>query len=445
MFRCYICGNVQETGGKCHVCGNLTAYYPLRDEIRKLEGGNVNSAGIWHYRSLLPQVSDIISLGEGNTPLIYSEKIKNELNAGSLIIKNESVNPTGSFLDRGSSVAVSYALSNKYRGVKCFSSGNLGASLSAYSAKAGISCSVYATRKIVTGKLYQTMCYGATVNFYDDQQKAISESRLALEGFYITGEGDTIFLSGLKTTAYEIFEQTKKLPDYIFLSVGEGGGLSMIYAGLVDLHEAGLIGEIPRLIGVRVKNHSTIADDLLAQMANLNAAEKALKDTDGFMVEVEDDEILKSMSTLAKSEGLFAEPSAAVALAGIYKVFNEHKIDTRANIVYVLTGTGLKDPVAIGALLDIRLKRDVTEIQIGKTKKAILEILYRKRAHGYQIWKKLKEFGIDDTLPAVYISLNDLKNDGLIKGESLNANGRNIVLYELTDSGKRMASLLLHI
>jgi len=445
MFKCYACGNVQENPGPCQVCGNLTIYHPSSDEIRKLARGNLNSFGIWRYRSFLPQVSDIVSLGEGNTPLIYSEKIKKELNAGSLIIKNESVNPTGSFLDRGSSVAVSYALSNKYRGVKCYSSGNLGASLSAYSAKAGILCSVYTTKKVVTGKLYQTMCYGAAVNFYDDQQKAISESKLASDEFYATGEGDGVFLSGLKTIAYEIYEQAKNMPDYIFLSVGEGGGLSMLYAGFVDLYEAGLIDKLPHLIGVRVKDRSTIADDLLAKMTNLNAVERALKDTDGFMVEVEDDEILKAMSALAKLEGLFAEPSAAVALAGIYKVFNERKIDPGANIVYLLTGTGLKDPVAIGALLDIRIKRDVTEIQIGNTKKAILEILYKKRAHGYEIWKKLREFGIDVTLPAVYISLSDLGKEGLIKGESHNINGRNTVLYELTDSGKRMASLLMHI
>ncbi|MGC8558228.1 MAG: pyridoxal-phosphate dependent enzyme, partial [Nitrososphaeria archaeon] len=162
----------------------------------------------------------IITLGEGNTPLIYSEKIKNMLKAGSIMIKNESVNPTGSFLDRGSSVAVSYTVSNKYKGIKCFSLGNLGASLAAYSARAGIPCAVYATRKLITGKLYQTMCYGASVVFYEEQQNI--ESLKAQEGQYITGESDTIFLSGLKTISYEIFEQTSELPDYIFVSVGEG-------------------------------------------------------------------------------------------------------------------------------------------------------------------------------------------------------------------------------
>ncbi len=109
----------------------------------------------------------------------------------------------------------------------------------------------------------------------------------------------------------------------------------------------------------------------------------------------------------------------------------------------MLTGTGLKDPVAIGALIDVRPKRNTAEIQIGKTKKAILEILYSKRSHGYEIWKKLKEFGIKDSLPAVYISLSDLKKDGLIKGENISLNGRKIVVYELTDSGKRITGLLL--
>lgn len=443
MFKCYVCGNVQQNSGKCSVCGNLTVYYPLKYEVKKIKITAIRANGIWNYRNLLPPVDKIVSLGEGNTPLIYSEKIKNELNASSLMIKNESVNPTGSFLDRGSSVAVSYAISNKYRGIKCFSSGNLGASLSAYSAKAGIPCSVYATKNVITGKLYQTMCYGASVNFYGDQQDAINESQKLLEGFYTTGESDTIFLSGLKTMAYEIFEQTTKLPDYIFVSVGEGGALSMIYSGLADLKEAGLLGEMPRLVGVRVKNHSAVADDLFVQKINSKAAEKALYESNGFMIEVEDEEILKATAMLAKLEGLFAEPSATVALAGLYKAVNENKIDKKANILYVLTGTGLKDPVAIGALIDIRPKSSVADVQIGKTKKAILEILYSRRAHGYEIWKKLRELGINDTLPAVYISLGDLKKDELIKGENVTVNGRNIVLYELTDSGKRIAGLLL--
>ncbi|MEM0146443.1 MAG: pyridoxal-phosphate dependent enzyme [Conexivisphaerales archaeon] len=443
MFKCYVCGNIQENSGQCSVCKNLTVYYPLNYEVKKIKAADIRANNIWNYRNLLPAVDKIISLGEGNTPLIYSEKIKDELKVSSLMIKNESVNPTGSFLDRGSSVAISYAISNKYKGVKCFSSGNLGASLSAYSAKAGIPCAVYATRKLITGKLYQTMCYGASVNFYDDQQDAISESQKMQKGFYITGESDSIFLSGLKTIAYEIVEQATKLPDYIFVSVGEGGALSMIYAGLLDLKDAGLLGEMPRLVGVRVKNRSTVADDLLIQKANSKAAEKALNDSNGFMIEVEDEEILKATATLAKSEGLFAEPSAAVALAGLYKAFNERKIDQKTNVLYVLTGTGLKDPVAIGALIDIRPKQSIAEFQIGKTKKAILEILYSKKAHGYEIWKKLKGFEINDTLPAVYISLSDLKKDGLIKGENLTVKGRNIVLYELTDSGKRIAGLLL--
>ncbi|MDG6928115.1 MAG: pyridoxal-phosphate dependent enzyme [Nitrososphaerota archaeon] len=443
MFKCYVCGHVQENGGQCSACGNLTVYYPLKYELKKIKATAMRANGIWNYRNLLPPVDRIVSLGEGGTPLIYSEKIRDDLKVGSLMIKNESVNPTGSFLDRGSSVAISYAISSKYRGIKCFSSGNLGASLSAYSAKAGIPCSVYATRKLITGKLYQTMCYGASVNFYDSQQDAVSESQRTLEGFYTTGESDTIFLSGLKTIAYEIFEQTTKLPDYIFVSVGEGGALSMIYSGLVDLKEAGLLGEMPRLVGVRVKNQSAVADDLFAQKINLKAAEKALNESGGFMVEVEDEEILKATAMLAKSEGLFAEPSAAVALAGLYRSSDERKIDQKANVLYVLTGTGLKDPVAIGALIDIRPKRNVAEVQLGKTKKAILEILYSKRSHGYEIWKKLREFEIKGTLPAVYISLSELKRDGLIKGENLTVKGRNIVLYELTDSGKRIAGLLL--
>lgn len=441
MFKCYVCGKIQRMSGQCLSCGSLTVYYPENEQLKKIGRTGTNINGIWKYSNLLPKVEKIITLGEGNTPLIYSEKIKNMLKAGSIMIKNESVNPTGSFLDRGSSVAVSYAVSNRYKGIKCFSSGNLGASLAAYSARAGIPCAVYATRKLITGKLYQTMCYGASVIFYDEQQNI--EPLKAQEGQYITGESDTIFLSGLKTISYEIFEQTSELPDYIFVSVGEGGALSMIYSGLVDLKEAGLIDKIPRLVGVRVKNHSTVADDLSAPLLNFRAAEKALNDSAGFMINVKDEEILEATAILAKSEGLFAEPSAAVALAGLFNAFYENMLEHNSKVLYVLTGTGLKDPVAIGALIDVRPKRNTAEIQIGKTKKAILEILYSKRSHGYEIWKKLKEFGIKDTLPAVYISLSDLKKDGLIKGENATLNGRKIVVYELTDSGKRITGLLL--
>ncbi|MGC8593472.1 MAG: pyridoxal-phosphate dependent enzyme [Nitrososphaeria archaeon] len=437
MFKCYKCGHKQRDPGKCEVCGSATAFLPDNfSELSKKSIVDYSREGIWRYSALLPDFSKKVTLGEGQTPLLKATRLSQTLGVD-LYIKNESVNPTGSYLDRGSAIAVSYAASSGKKEVLCESNGNIGASLAAYSVRAGLSCSLYYNEVRSLGKLYQTLAYGA---------RAIKGQlpEILSDGVHVSGESDSYFLTGMKTLSYEIFEKAKDAFDYIFMSVGEGGGISMLFAGFQDLLELYKI-RIPALVGVYLSDRSNVVDDLVPGGIHSALADFSIKVTNGFKVKVEDQEVIEAEKLLARAEGLFAEPSASVALAGLIKAIDWNLISKGSRILYVLTGTGLKDPVVIGTFLGVKERggSEETVTNMSDTKKAILNMLYLSPAYGYYIWKKLRELGIEKTLPDVYVALKHLQKEGLIEVKELKKEGRISKLYQLTQRGRKFVELFL--
>ncbi|MGB9895901.1 MAG: threonine synthase [Thermoproteota archaeon] len=239
-------------------CGELLEV-KLNKVAHKLSWSSLRKRkfNLWRYRELIPLPKDatIVTMGEGGTPLIPSRSISKELGLSALFIKFEGSNPTGSFKDRGMSVAVSFA---SYLGVKlvaCASTGNTSSSMSAYARRAGIEPVIVVPKgKVAKGKLSQSILYGATTitiegNFDDALQVILQASSLGL--VYPLNSINPWRIEGQKTVVFEIIDELNKVPDWIALPVGNAGNISAVWKGLLELKKFGLVKELPRLLGVQ--------------------------------------------------------------------------------------------------------------------------------------------------------------------------------------------------
>ncbi len=323
---------------------------------------------VWKYREFLPIIDEnkIVSLNEGGTPLYFCEKISKITNLN-VFVKYEGTNPTGSFKDRGMTVGITKALELKMKKVICASTGNTSASLAAYAAKAGIEAHIFIPYgKIALGKLAQALAYGAKIfaikgNFDDALKKAISLS----SKMYLLNSINPFRLEGQKTIAYEIFDQLGYVPDKIIVPVGNAGNISAIWKGFKEYYEYGFINELPKMIGVQakganpivrmfknkekklkpIKNPKTIATAIrIGFPVNWLKAIKAIKESNGKILDVLDREILNAQYLLASKEGIFVEPASAASIAALLKLSKERLFNEKENIVCIATGSGLKDP-----------------------------------------------------------------------------------------------------
>lgn len=431
---------------KCPYCeGYLEIHYnyaSLKDTTFPLTDRN----NIWRYRPLLPISNrEFVSLGEGLTPLTKANMLMKKWNIkGELFIKNESVNPTGSFLDRGSSVAVSRFLGSSNGTLVCGTKGNLGASVAAYTANSGIPCELIVPKHLEIEKLYQMALFGAKIRLVDSYQKAIERVSRSPSPFTLTVKNH-YFLEGLKTTAFEIFEQLGNVPDNIIVGVGTGSHISMVWKGFRELKKLGKIESLPSLYGVQtkkinplvratrsstskvheVKEEDTIAKDLaFPDPPHGRRALNAITESGGEFTSVSDEEILVAIEKLAKTEGILSEPAGAVAVAGGKKLLEQRKINPDSCTVLLVTGAGLKDHTTIQTLVkQIEVHGKLTDLmkgnrvvsRIGKTKRLILRILSEGKNYGYGIREILKQkYETSVSLPTVYQHLKDLTEYGLI-------------------------------
>ena len=325
---------------------------------------------LWRYRELipLPPEAEVVSLSEGGTPLVKLARSKELVRTGRAYVKLEGANPTGSFKDRGMTVAVSMA---KYLGIKvvaCASTGNTSASMSAYTARAGLKSLVVLPKgKVAKGKLMQAVLHGATLAFvngsFDDALRLVI--RLAEEyPVYVLNSLNPWRIEGQKTLAFEIADEVG-VPDWVVVPVGNGGNISAIWKGFKELKEAGLVGRLPKLAGVQaagaaplakafreglgkpefVDNPETVATAIrIGRPVNWPRALRAVRESRGVLTAVTDDEILKAQELLARLEGLGVEPASAASLAGLIKLREEGVIDADETVVLVATGHALKDP-----------------------------------------------------------------------------------------------------
>src|SRR5258707_11289612 len=324
-------------------------------------GGGV----IERYREFLPvsPATTIISLGEGNTPLIYSPRLSERVGRGcEVFVKNEGVNPTGSFKDRGMTVAVSKAMDQGTNALICASTGNTSASAAAYAARAGISSVVILPAgKIATGKLLQAFAYGAKIvaidGNFDDALRIVRELGERSD-FSIVNSINPDRIAGQKTAAFEIIDDLGNAPDFHLLPVGNAGNITAYWAGYQEYKSHGRSARLPAVIGFQaagaapifhdkiVAKPETIASAIrIGNPASWKQARAALDESKGDVDVVTDEEILAAQSWLASNEGILVEPASAAPIAGLFNW--SEKIRERSRIVCTVTGHGLKDPDVI--------------------------------------------------------------------------------------------------
>jgi threonine synthase len=295
------------------------------------------------YADRLPLSKDaaIVSLGEGSTPLLSAPRIGARLGT-ELFLKWEGANPTGSFKDRGMTVAVTQALADGARAVVCASTGNTAASAAAYAARAGLEAVILQPEGAVArGKLAQARAVGAKVETRPSFEEALAEAQeLEARGTHVLVNSlNPLRLQGQKTAAFEIVEELGAAPEVLALPYGGGGNLCAYALGFGE-EGAGM----PRLVAGEAANRpGTVASAIrISEPAHAEAAQRAVEDSGGSVVPVDDAAILEAWELLAREEGLFCEPSSAAGLAALLA---DPPGDAR--VVCVITGHGLKDPDAV--------------------------------------------------------------------------------------------------
>ena len=335
---------------------------------------------IERYRSHLPVSprTPIITLLEGNTPLIFSRTLSRRLGrAAEVYLKYEGMNPTGSFKDRGMTVAISKAVEAKSVAVLCASTGNTSASASAYAARAGLrSIVLIPSGAIALGKLSQALIHGARVaaveaNF--DACLALAKSLARTYPVTLVNSVNPHRIEGQKTCAFEICDALGRAPDFNVTPVGNAGNITAQWKGYREYHARGKISRLPVILGFQaegaaplvrgkiVNNPRTIATAIrIGNPASWQGAVAASEESQGSIQAVSDREILEAYRLLAAEEGVFVEPASAASVAGLLKLakagyFKKARAQRRLTVVCILTGHGLKDPER--AIKSIRLAR----------------------------------------------------------------------------------------
>jgi threonine synthase len=317
------------------------------------------------YREFLPLTDDTprLSLGEGDTPLIHAPALGAVIGCQNLYLKFEGMNPTGSFKDRGMVVAVAKALERGATGVICASTGNTAASAAAYSAAAGIRCSVVLPAGYVApGKLAQALVYGARVVAIDgtfDDALALVRQAVERSGAELVNSVNPFRLEGQKTAAFEVCDTLGHAPDIVALPVGNAGNITAYWKGFCEYHGAERMSSLPRMWGFQasgaaplVEGHpvdrpETIATAIrIGRPARGKEALAAVSNSGGLLAAVTDEEIMQAYQLIATLAGVMCEPASAAPIAGIRKRAEAGDDLSDATVVAVLTGNGLKDPDA---------------------------------------------------------------------------------------------------
>lgn len=320
--------------------------------------------GIIHqYKNYLPVKEEcIVSLNEGNTPLLEAPKLAKEFCPGmKVFLKLEGLNPTGSFKDRGMTYAVSKALEAGSKAIICASTGNTSAAAAAYAARAGIDVAVLIPEgKIALGKLSQAMLHGAKVfqvrGNFDDALKMVKA--IAQTGkVTLVNSVNPFRLVGQKSAAYEVVEALDDAPTYHCLPVGNAGNITAYWAGYKDYYKEGKSTRLPQMLGFQaagaaplvlghvVEKPETLATAIrIGNPANKEGAIQALSESKGRIDSVTDEEIVEAYKWVAQSEGYFCEPASAASIAGALKLAKAKFFKSGDVLVCTLTGHGLKDP-----------------------------------------------------------------------------------------------------
>lgn len=327
------------------------------------------------YRYFLPVSDDtpVITLGEGRTPLIYAPELSS-LKSADVYLKYEGANPTGSFKDRGMTLAISKAAEDGSQTVVCASTGNTSASAAAYAAKAGMTCAVLIPEGyIALGKLAQALIYGAKVmqikGNFDQALNIVRELGENSSKVTVVNSINPFRIEGQKTGSFEIIDTLGAAPDYHFIPVGNAGNITAYWKGYKEYKAAGISSTLPKMMGFQaagaapivlgsvVEHPDTIATAIrIGNPASWENAVRAKDESGGMISSVEDSEILEAYRFLATRESVFCEPASAASVAGLMKT----EVKRGSVVVCVLTGHGLKDPDAAISQISVPEAIDAT-------------------------------------------------------------------------------------
>ena len=361
------------------------------------------ASGVWRFAELvMPTATSHVTHPEGNTPLLRRTAVQTYAGVAELWLKHEGQNPTGSFKDRGMTVAVTQAARVGARAVACASTGNTSASLASYAAHAGIPALVLVPRgQVAMGKLTQSLAYGARTllvdGSFDDCLRLVREASAEL-GVYLVNSVNPWRIEGQKTIVFELLQQRGwQAPDWIALPAGNLGNTSAFGKALREAHALGLIDRVPRLLAVQAAGaapfatafaddfatHPTVKPETIATAirigdpASWDRAIRAIRETNGAVASVTDDEILDAKAVI-DAAGVGCEPASAASVAGVRKLRAAGVIAPDATVVAVLTGHVLKDP---GALIEYHQQRDPAPsranrpVEIGATLAEVARVL----------------------------------------------------------------------
>jgi threonine synthase len=340
---------------------------------------------IEEYRKFFPvtESTPVISLLEGNTPLIKAVNLQKRLNLEmNIYLKFDGANPTGSFKDRGMTLALSKALEAGSKAVICASTGNTSASAAAFAARAGIKAIVIIPEgKIALGKLAQALVHGAHVlQIEGNFDRALSIVKSIVERYPMTlvNSINPFRIEGQKSAAFEICDQFGSAPKYHALPVGNAGNITACWKGYKEYHAAGIIQRLPVMLGFQaagaapivlghpVEKPETIATAIrIGNPASWKGAITARDESGGRIDAVTDEEILSAYKLIALAEGIFCEPASAASLAGVIKLYRQGYFEKGETVVCTLTGSGLKDPETVFKIADeaIKVKADFDEVR----------------------------------------------------------------------------------
>ena len=396
---------------QCHEALDITldmGYLRKNLNIYALKNTPISAMKYLDFYPLVDR-SLIVSLGEGATPLVSAQKLGEKYGVPNLFIKNEGMNPTGVFKDRGSLVEITKAKELGATGIVVASTGNMAASVSAYSARAEIPCFVLVPEGTPIGKLSQSLAYGGKIlSIHGDYGDCVRLSEEMAEKYGFLLAGDYAFRAeGQKSIAYEIIEQLFwQVPDVVVIPMGCGTNLAGIAKGFFEWYKLGLIDKIPRIIGVQPEKSAVITAGFeagldtsiplekpgsLCSAVNIGAplddrkAISAIRESHGTVGVIDDDSTLRAQKDMATLASVFTEPSGAIPVAVLPKLLEEGKILSTDTVVCIATGIGLKDPKSATLLfselpslnptleeIDAYLKSGISDIRSAKKKEEVL-------------------------------------------------------------------------
>lgn len=333
------------------------------------------------YRDYLPvdENTPVVTINEGNTPLIKADNLAREIGIDiNLYLKYDGANPTGSFKDRGMTMAVTKAVEAGSKAIICASTGNTSAAAAAYAAKAGIKAFVLIPDGyIALGKIAQAMHYGAEIIAINGNFDEALELVIELSKNYpltLVNSVNPYRIEGQKTAAFEVCDALGQAPDYLCIPVGNAGNITAYWKGFKEYFDKGIISNKPKMYGFeaegsaaivrgeRIMKPETMATAIrIGNPASWDYAVNAKNESNGLIDSVTDDEIVEAYKLIARKEGVFCEPASAASVAGLIKSVKLGKVKEGSTVVCVLTGNGLKDP-------DNAMKYSCSEIQKTSSK-----------------------------------------------------------------------------